>query len=177
MADIKGIEDIKAKLNSLSRSSVVKRASSLIEEEDLKLVKQIIEITSKYSNPDWSTKEFLEIQTDLVTLQSMLVTLASRFGDLMSAKDQDATTLSTARSKIRLDAKRVKKEIEAGGDVIKSTLDDIKDLSYVLTEDAAQAVEDAGTIGNHLKFIYFAVKDQVQLLERAATRFHMKGEQ
>lgn len=176
MVEYKGIDDIKAKLNSLSKSGAVRRATDLIDQQDLGLIKKITDITSKYADNDWSTKEYITIQTDLIALQAMLVTLATKFGDLMSAKDSDTAGVTTARSKIRLDAKKVKKELEAAGDIVKTTADDIKDLSYVLTEDAAQASEDSSTIGNYLKFIYFAVKDHVQLLERAAARFHMKGE-
>lgn len=176
MPEYKNIEDIKQKLNSLNRSKAVKRAADLIDPEDLKMVQKVISITDKYSDSDWASKSFLDVQTDLITLQSLLVSMAAKFGDIMSNHESESSAVTNARSKIRLDAKAAKKELEKDGDIVKVTVEDIKDLSYVLTEDAQEASEDVKVIGNYLRFIYFAVKDQVQLLEKAATRFHYNGE-
>lgn len=177
MADYKNIQDIKQKFTAITKSAVAKRAKDIIDPADVEIITSALTITNKYLNQDWSSKEFIEVQTDLITLQAILVSLASKYGDIMNTADNESSIISTARAKIRMDAKKYKKELEDAGEIVKITADDVKDLSYVLTEDAAIAHDDSRTMGNHLRFIYFAIKDQVQLLEKAAYRFFSKGEQ
>lgn len=176
MRDLKTIQDIKQKINSLSKGSLNKRAKDILEPEDATIIASALEVTNKYSTTDWFSLSQSEIQIDLIRLQSILISLASRHGDIMATQDNESQIISTARSKIRMDAKIAKKELEDSGETVKTTADDFRDLSYVLTEDASTAHENTRVVGNHLKFIYFAIKDQVQLLEKAVQRFHQLGE-
>lgn len=170
----KSIADLKARLKSNNPS--IKRARELLTTDQSTMLDNAMKIVSKYGQSSWLEADFSSIQTDVILLQSILVNLAHEFGDIMSAMDSDNVVLSTARSKIRLDAKKVKKEMEDQGTPVKVTLSDISDISYEMTEDLASDYEDNKTLGSYLKFVYFALKDHVQLLEKAAHRFYHKGE-
>lgn len=176
MTDFKTIQDIKAKMHSLTKGALNKRAKDIIEPEDAGLISSALTISNKYVSADWAEKDISSIQTDLITLQSILIALSARHGDIMATQDNESAVISTARAKIRMDAKVAKKEMEEAGNIVKTTADDFRDLSYVLTEDASTTHDSMRIVGNHLKFIYFAIKDQVQLLEKAVNRFHSIGE-
>lgn len=169
----KSIVDLKTRLKS--EGPKFRRAKELLSKDQSLLLENGMKIVTKYSNSDWIQSDFVSIQTDIILLQSILVNLAKEFGDIMSIQDSDNVVLSTARSKIRVDAKKVKKEMEEAGTPVKVTADDIKDISYELTEELATTYEDNRTLGSYLKFIYFAMKDHVQLLERAVTRISRHG--
>ena len=172
--NIKNIEDIRNRISSNHKAPVYKKARSLLTTEQSDLLNNALSIIKKYSTENWYELEFSAIQTDVLMLQSILVQLAAEFGDVMSNNETESNTLSTARAKIRLDIKKVKKDIEVEGAVVKMTVDDAKDLSYVMTEDMSDAYTDSRALGGYLKFVYFAMKDQVQLLEKALHRFANK---
>jgi hypothetical protein len=58
----------------------------------------------------------------------------------------------------------MKQNYEDNGESVSITLDDLKDLSYVKTEEIWSKFEKARIGADFIKYVYFAAKDHVQML-------------
>lgn len=151
----------------------VRTPKEILGEDDYKVIKETFDIIGKYRKPDWMADiPEVELQADIVTLQVTLVTLAEKFCLMSTYQDAEADRLKIARSKVRLSLKQQKTNAETAGKQVKITADDIKDASLALTEELAQKYEDAQVAANFLKFVYYSVRDAVNLLDRALTRIY-----
>jgi PIN domain nuclease of toxin-antitoxin system len=137
----------------------------LLTDQDAKIVKDMYDIISKYNSSTWiSDMSITEMRSDLLQLQSMLVSIMYKFGTLTSYVEGIEEQLKIARSKVRVNARTMKQNFEENGDSVSITLDDLKDLSYTKTENIWSKVEKARIGADFIKFVYFAGKDHVQML-------------
>jgi PIN domain nuclease of toxin-antitoxin system len=137
----------------------------LLTDSDAKIIKDMFDIISKYNSSSWiSDMSITEMRADLLQLQSMLVTIMYKFGSLTSYVEGIDEQLKIARSKVRINARTMKQNFEDNGESVAITLDDLKDLSYVKTETIWAKFEKARIGADFVKYIYFAAKDHVQVL-------------
>lgn len=176
MPNYSSLENLKAKLNKVSKDFFLKRTKSLLTVDQLELINQASKIINQCKDGNWITKEYNSLQLDLLTLQSILVNLAIEFGDIMSLQDMDNASISATRAKIRLDAKKAKYELDKEGTPVKCTAEDIKDIAYDNTAEATSEYESHKLVGDHMKFIYYAIRDQAQLMEKAIARIAKREE-
>jgi len=158
---------------SVSDALAIKTPREILGEDDYKIVKETFDIIGKYKKSDWMADvPEVELQADIVSLQVTLVTLAEKFCFMHSYQDAEADRLKIARSKVRLSLKQQKTNAETSGKQVRITAEDIKDASLALTEDLAKKYEDIQVAANFLKFVYYSVRDAVNLLDRALTRIY-----
>ena len=169
------IFDVNDLIQSINVSDAIsiRTPKEILGEEEYKVVKETFDIMAKYKKTDWMADiPEVELQADIVTLQVTLVTLAEKFCLMHSYQDAEADRLKIARSKVRLSLKQQKSNAETAGKQVKITAEDIKDASLALTEDLAKKYEDIQIATNFLKFVYYSVRDAVNLLDRALTRIY-----
>ena len=149
----------------------IKTPQDILSEEDYNLVKDIFDTTVKYKSNNWYCEvPFSEIQNDCIKLQSLLVTCAFKLGTLLGYAEGIDDQLKISRSKIRLKARDLKTDYQNQGDAVSITIDDIKDLSYTNTEVIWSKLHQAKIAADFVKFVYFAAKDQVTMLDHALHR-------
>jgi hypothetical protein len=142
-----------------------------LKDEDYKLITQIYSVINKYKSSSWlDTISFVEMQSDVIYLQSLQATLSFTLSHLISYSDSIEEQIKIARSKVRVQTKNIKQEFEDNGESVSVTIDDMKDLSYTKTEDIWKKLQDSKIAADLIKFIYYAVKDHVAMLDRAITR-------
>lgn len=171
MADYKTISDLVSQINPQQKFNF-KSVIELCSADDLDYIKSIFTIIKKYKDPNWQVLPELEIQGDIISLQSTIILLAERFGNVGTTRDADENAAKFSRSKVRLALKEAKKEFEDAGNKVKATLDDIDDAAYVLTEDMWKKQEEDRHVTNFIRFVYFSAKDLVTLLDRALGRIY-----
>ena len=66
--------------------------------------------------------------------------------------------------------------MEDQGDSVRVTAEDIKDLSYVKTEDLYRKLEEIRQAADFVRYVHFSLKEQIKYLESALTRMHYRGE-
>lgn len=149
----------------------IRTPEQVLNDEDYKIVKEIFDTTAKYKSNNWHADvPFSEIQNDCIKLQSLLVTCAFRMGTLLGYAEGIDDQLKISRSKIRIKARDLKTDYQNNGDAVNVTIDDIKDLSYVNTEQIWVKLQQAKIAADFVKFVYFAAKDQVTMLDHALHR-------
>lgn len=137
----------------------------LLTDQDAIIIKDMFDIISKYNSNTWiSDLSITEMRSDLLQLQSMLVKIMYKFGSLTSYVEGIEEQLKIARSKVRINARTMKQNYEDNGESVSITLDDLKDLSYVKTEEIWSKFEKARIGADFIKYVYFAAKDHVQML-------------
>lgn len=145
----------------------------ILKDEDLALIKDAFNTISKYRNTTWMADISLsEMQTDLIYLQSTLVSIAYNVGILAGFSTNSEERLKIARAKVRVNGKSLRQSHEDGGDSVTVTLDDIKELSYTKTEDLWNKAENCRVASEFIKFIYFAIRDHVSMLDKTIHRIH-----
>lgn len=166
----KTIVDIEPQVDS-TNPIAVHLPENILSNEDYLFIKQVYDITQKYRNPDWVIDmSITEMTSDLLVLQSSLVHIMYRFSTLSSYANNIEDQLKIARSKIRIQAKSVKQDMESNGDSVSITADDIKDLSYAKTEDLNIKLEEHRQASDFIKSMYFSIKDHVQMLNNTIHR-------
>lgn len=145
----------------------------LLKDEDYLVIKQAYDIVTKYRTTDWMADiSESELQSDIIYLQCTLVILAEKVSTISSHQDSEDDKIKVARAKIRLLLKQMKQDAEEKGESVKITLEDIKDASLALTEELYNNFENIRIGANFTKFIFYAIKDLVQYLDRALHRFY-----
>lgn len=170
MPKYSNIDVIRQKINTVNKNSFINRTKNVLTKEQLELVNSAGSIILQCRDGNWITKEYSKLQLDVLSLQSILVSFAIEFGDIMSLAETDNSNISATKAKIRLDAKKIKQELEEAGTPVRCTAEDIKDLSYDITADAIKEYDTTKLVGDHMKFIYYALRDQAQLMEKALAR-------
>lgn len=146
---------------------------NILKDEDLSLISDAFKTISKYRNSTWMVDISLsEMQCDLIYLQSTLVNIAYRLGILASFSTNSEERLKIARAKVRVNGKSLRQTHEDGGDSVTVTLDDIKELSYTKTEDLWNKSENYRIASEFIKFVYFAIRDHVSMLDKTIHRIH-----
>lgn len=144
---------------------------TLLSTEDYALIKEMFDIVSKYRQADWITiLSLTEMQQDLLRLQAMQVSLQLTTGCITAYASSNEEQLKIARSKVRINARTLKQDFEDAGDSVNVTLDDIKELSYVKTEDMFNKLEETRIASEFLKYVYFSIKDHVFMLNSTIQR-------
>ena len=162
-------------LNSIEvdQSLPIKAPRDILNADDYKIVTDVFDIIRKYRRADWMADiPEPEQQSDIIALQTSLITLSEKFVMMSSSTDGEADRLKIARSKVRLALKSEKAKAEAEGKQIRITAEDIKDASLALTEKLAEEFENVQTASAFLKFVYYSVRDAVNLLDKSLTRQH-----
>lgn len=150
----------------------IKTPKEVLSDVDYKLVKETYDIINKYRNNTWMSEiPESEIQNDIIYLQCTVVLLAEKVSQISSLQDSEEDKIKIQRSKVRLALKQGKQDLEKTG-LVKITNDEIKDASLALTETLASRYEDIKIGSNFIKYVFYAVKDMVQLLEKALTRMY-----
>lgn len=171
---IKSISDFDVINSSLPLD--IKTPDAILIKEDYELVTKLFTISSKYIDPSsYGDIPVTEIQSDCIALQAGLVECGRRFGILIAYADSIEEQLKIARAKIRIQSKNLKSQFQSEGHSINVTLDDLKDLSYTKTEAIWKSLEDARVAAEFVKFVYFAIRDQVAILDKALHRIHRIG--
>jgi len=149
----------------------LKTPKEYLSDTDYLLIKDIFDVINKYKVPSWPDNvPITEIQADIIYLQALQATLSFSFSHLISYSESLEEQVKIARSKVRINSKSVKHEFEENGEIVSVTLDDVKDLSYTKTEDIWAKLQDAKIAADFIKFIYYAVRDHVAMLDKAITR-------
>ena len=174
--NIKTIEDFSDELTCEDELDLLP-PRALLKKEDYENIERSFTIISKYKDPSWITGlSVSDIQGDLIALQASQVELASKFSILISHSEGAEERLRVSRSKIRVNAKSLKKRFESEGHQVKITLEDVKDLSYVKTEDLWSDTQKVKQSADFAKFVYYAIRDHVLMLDKAVQRLHQRGE-
>ena len=143
----------------------------ILTDDDYKLIQSLCDTVAKYKAKDWlTTMSVTEMHTDLMYLQAGLVDMQYKFGVLTSYTESLKDNLKIARSKIRVNAKSLKQSFEESGDSVSITAEDVECLSYVKTEDIWKKSENHRIASDFVKFIYFSIKDHVNMLDHTIQR-------
>src|SRR5574343_5694 len=172
MTDIVSITDLIKTISVDSEFKIIP-PKDLLSDEDYKIIRDAYIIVGKYRTTNWMADlSELEIQSDLIYLQCTLVILAEKVSVIGSTQDGEDDKLKTARAKIRLLLKQMKQDLDKEGTPSKITQDDIKDASIALTEDLANNYENIRIGANFTKFVFYAIRDLVQYLDKALHRMY-----
>lgn len=170
--DKKTIIDFDAKI-SVALPLDIKTPKEYLSEDDYKLVTEIFTTTAKYKGTGWvSDIPVSEMQSDVIQLQSLQMEITIRFASLMSYTESVEDQLKIVRSKIRMNCKSLKKDFEDEGNLVAITAEDVKDLSYSKTEDIWKKLQDAKIAADFVKFVYYAARDHIALLDKAIQRIN-----
>ena len=143
----------------------------VLDTEDYILIKTIMDLSTKYRSSSWiEDMSLTEMTSDLMTLQANQVTLMYRSGILSSFADSIDERLKIARSKVRMNIKAIRKDLEEDGNTVSVNLDDVKDMSYVKTENLWEHCQKAKEASDFIKSMYFSVKDHVFMLNNTIQR-------
>lgn len=168
----KTIVDIDNEL-SVSIPLDIKAPKEYMTDADYQLISSIYTIINKYKTSSWRDEiSISEMQTDVIHLQSLQANLSLSLTHIMSYSESIEEQLKIARSKARLGIKNIKQKFEEEGSHVSLTLDDAKDLSYVKTEGIWAKLQDSKIAGDIIRFVYYAVRDHVQMLDKALHREH-----
>lgn len=158
------INDFISKLESVPLQ--VNEFYTLFSEEEVVNILRILGITKKYSDPDWVKKiEILSVQEDLVILQCSVIQLLNITARLAAISNLGDDILKTERSKLRVKCKQHK-----GRSVSKLNLEDVKDISYVRSEDNLSAHVKHVMGAEFCKFLYYSTNNLVSILDKAVGR-------
>lgn len=167
-----GIDTFDKSIN-VDQSLNIPLPKDLLKDEDLTLVKEAFTVVSKYRTSSWMVDISLsEMQSDLIYLQSTLVSIAYSMGLLANFSTNAEERLKIARAKVRVNGKALRQTHEDAGDSVTVTLDDIKELSYTKTEDLWTKAENSRIASEFIKFVYFAIRDHVSMLDKTIHRIH-----
>lgn len=161
--------------NRITPSSALGLAlkEDLLSEEDLKLLKDAFNIIGKYTNSNWLVNyRTQEMQADVVTLQALQTLISYSTASIIGYASNIEEQLKVARAKVRLQVKKIKLDLEKQGNLTKLTADETKDICYVETETLFIELNRYAQTSELLKFTYYAIKDHVNLLEKAISRIH-----
>lgn len=166
----KTIKDFKENI-SIDMPLDICTPDSLISEEDYLLIKDMFDVVCKYKSGNWiSEMSISEMHSDLMRLQAMQVTLMFKMGTLTAYASSNEEQLKIARSKVRINARTLKQEYEEAGDAVSVTLDDLKELSYVKTENIWKKLENSRIASEFIKYVYFSIKDHIFMLNSTIQR-------
>lgn len=157
---------------SVDSTFSIKTPKELLSDKDYNLVAEAFTVITKYRNTDWMSEiSESEIQSDIIYLQCTIIFLAEKLSLASSYQDTEEDKIKTARSKVRLALKQVKQDLEKTM-VVKVTADDLKDAALALTENLASKYEDLKVGANFIKYVFYAIRDHVQYLDKALTRMY-----
>ncbi len=139
---------------------------TLFSDEEISNILNILNISKKYADTDWIKKvEILIIQEDLVILQCNMIQLLNITARLNAISNLGDDILKTERSKLRMKCKQHK-----GRSISKLNVEDVKDISYVKTEDIL-SIQTKYTMGAEFcKFLYYSTNNLVSILDKAVGR-------
>lgn len=158
---------------SIDQSLNIPVPQDILDKEDFSLVKDSFDTISKYRNPTWMADiPVSEMQSDLIYLQAILVNIAYKLGILAHYSTNAEERLKIARAKVRVNGKSLRQTHEDKGDSVTVTLDDIKELSYTKTEDLWKKTENCRIASEFIKFVYFATRDHITMLDKTIHRIH-----
>jgi len=153
----------------------LKAPRELLEDADYLLIKEAFDIVTKYRNPLWMADiSESEIQSDIIQIQGIILMLAEKLSMASSFQESEEDKVKVARSKVRLALKELKNRADATTPT-KITADDIKDASIALTEELSSKYEDLKIASTFIKYVYYALKDHVQYLDKALQRMFSLG--
>lgn len=151
----------------------IKAPKDYLTDDNYRLISSIYTIINKYKTSSWRDEiSISEMQTDVIHLQSLQANLSLTLTHMISYSESIEEQLKIARAKARLGIKNIKQKFEEEGSHVSLTLDDAKDLSYVKTESIWSKLEDAKIAGDIVKYVYYAVRDHVLMLDKALHREH-----
>lgn len=151
----------------------LKSPGEYLSTADYELVTLIFTTINKYKIQNWYAEMSVsEMQTDALYLQSLQMNLTHRFAALMAYTESIEEQLKIARSKVRIQSRNLKQKFEDDGDSVSVTLDDLKDLSYVKTEEIWKKFEEKRIAAEFVKFVYYAARDHIAMLDRAIQRIY-----
>jgi hypothetical protein len=129
---------------------------------------RILSICKKYNQSDWLTKlNVLEIQADLVILQTIVIQLLSVTSRLIATSNMGDDYLKTERSKLRLKCKQHK-----GRAASKLNIDDVKDISYSKSEGNLNLQLKYSMGAEFCKYLYYSTNSLIQILDKAVGRLY-----
>jgi hypothetical protein len=151
----------------------LKTPKDYLSDSDYRLVTDIFTTVNKYKVSNWISEiSTTEMQNDVLYLQSLQLDLTMRFSALMAYSESIEEQLKIARAKVRIQSKNLKQQFEEQGDSVSVTLDDLKDISYTKTEAIWLKLEEARIASEFTKFVYYAARDHIAMLDRAIQRLH-----
>lgn len=140
----------------------------LFTQEELDNITRIILITKKYSQEDWITRlEVLEIQADLVVLQTLVIQILGVTSRLNATANMGDDFLKTERSKLRLKCKQHKGRASS-----KLNIDDVKDISYTKSEGNLNLQLKYNSGAEFCKYLYYSTNSFIQILDKAVGRLY-----
>ena len=173
---VKTISDISSVLPTITHTLTKpsKNISEILPEEESRLIAAAREIMRGYAQPAWVAEiPPLIMQEHLMTLQSLKMEIASRCAPLMSYSESLADELKLARAKVGHQVRQEQARLEATGQTVRITVEDIKDLAYTKTEALWKSREQARMESDSYRQVYFAIRDCCEMLDRCLHRIWM----
>lgn len=154
--NIKELEDLidEPEINGISDPS------ELLSNNDMNIITSILSITSKYKSGGLEQPS-AEIMNDLSTLSANLVDLSTIFSTLSAYSDSLDNEISIAKSKIRNELKKIK---DKPANRVKVTLDDIKDIINIKTENMWIQYQKHKQSAEYCKSLYYTTKEFLNIL-------------
>jgi hypothetical protein len=146
--------------------------AAILTNEELSNIAEVFRLVEIHQSVDYTDPAaVILLQGDVIKLQAIQVLTSSKLARLIAYVNNIQEELKVARAKARAQIKKIKER-----DNLRITLDEIKDLSYLATEELRIKLEDYNQSAQFCQFIYYTLRDHINYLDKTITRAYMRGE-
>ena len=136
----------------------------LFTDEEMNYMTNMVNISRKYTKEDWIVNSSaLQIQEDIVILQSSQVQLSNVASRMISMSTLVEDNLKTERARVRILCKQSKTKLKLNDD-------NIKDISYVTSKDLLDESTKYVMAAEFCRYLNYSTRDLVQVLDKAMSR-------
>ena len=143
---------------------------SLFDEADRKLINECTSLIKSYSGSWLAHVELPIMQEDLVRLSSLKISIIEQLGKYLYHAEHLSEIVRCERAKVSNQVRDLQKQLELDGEVVRLTVDDVKDLAYTKTADILRQSEEWRAAGTYIRWLCYAIKDICEKMDRALHR-------
>ena len=164
------IKDLQAKL--IKRPPIsLKNEQELMSDQSLMSLSEGMELVAKYKEKGaLETIVPFTIKEDILRLSALNVNISTTAGILVSCVKAGEDAIALEKAETFLAIKDLRDTLKDQGIKVQATEDDIKNAARASVRDTVVATADTRSAAEITKFAYYAIKDFVGILERAAGR-------
>jgi hypothetical protein len=164
----KGLAEATSSIESTNSFAETNNFWDYFSSEEVEDARELLSLCAKYRSADWTSLDFVEIQRDIIIMQSIQVILGLALSRVVGAA-------AFAEDRVRSDRSSVKMAVYTDEEGYKLTAEELRTLADFKAIESVNEATRASQAADVAKNLYFNVKDLIQLLSKACERFRYQG--
>ena len=96
--------------------------------------------------------------------------MIERLGKYLHYAEHLSEIVRSERAKVSNQVRDLQKKLELEGEIVRLTVDDVKDLAYTKTAGILRQSEEWRAAGTYIRWLCYAIKDVCEKMDRALHR-------